>query len=376
MHRSLVGRPGIGHPVRTSSSAAGRRRSRPASIRKRSGRLQRLPAAIRTPFSFSVRLTGAAASFVWQRRRLRITLLALILATPLLAGGYLWLRGSSLVAVRHVQVSGVHGADARAIEEALTTAARRMSTLDVHTAPLQAAVAPFRTVREVHVSTSFPHGLRIHVVERLPVAALTVGATHTAVAADGVILGPALLSPSLPAVAESGQSATAKRVDSAATLGALSALGAAPAPLAKLIERAYTGPKGLTIAMKGGLLAYFGDGTRPHAKWTSLARVLVEPSSAGATYVDVRLPERPAAGFGAGGGPSSGTSGTSTEGSGSESTEALAAGLAAAVGGGSTSAPAEPAKAESSTEAGSPAGGEASSEEAAQASPQTPAPGG
>ena len=54
------------------------------------------------------------------------------------------------------------------------------------------------------------------------------------------------------------------------------------------------------MALRGGLLAYFGDATLPHAKWLSLARVLADPSSAGASYVDVRLPERPAAGFAAG----------------------------------------------------------------------------
>ncbi len=54
--------------------------------------------------------------------------------------------------------------------------------------------------------------------------------------------------------------------------------------------------------MRGGLLLYFGDATRPHAKWLSAARVLADPSSAGATYVDVRAPERPAAGTTAAGG--------------------------------------------------------------------------
>ena len=76
----------------------------------------------------------------------------------------------------------------------------------------------------------------------------------------------------------------------ASLLAALTVLGAAPAPLARLVERVFTGPKGLTVAMRNGLLVYFGDATRPHAKWLSLARVLADPSSAGASYVDVRLP--------------------------------------------------------------------------------------
>ena len=45
--------------------------------------------------------------------------------------------------------------------------------------------------------------------------------------------------------------------------------------------------------MRNGLLVYFGDATRPHAKWLSLADVLADPSSAGASYVDVRLPVAP-----------------------------------------------------------------------------------
>ena len=120
---------------------------------------------------------------------------------------------------------------------------------------------------------------------------------RTAVAADGVVLGPALLSSSLPTLAGAWQPAPGQRVSDPTLLGALAVLGAVPAPLARVLVRVFTGPKGLTVAMRNGLLAYFGDASRPHAKWLSLARVLADPSSAGASYVDVRLPERPAAGF-------------------------------------------------------------------------------
>ena len=42
--------------------------------------------------------------------------------------------------------------------------------------------------------------------------------------------------------------------------------------------------------MKNGLLRLLRRRLRPHAKWLSLARVLADTSSAGAVYVDVRLP--------------------------------------------------------------------------------------
>jgi cell division protein FtsQ len=238
-------------------------------------------------------------------RRLGIALAAL----ALLGGGWLWLRDSPLVAVEHVQIAGVQGPDAAVINAALRAAARRQSTLDVNVGALRAAVAPFRVVRGLSVHTSFPHGLRIRVAEQLPVAVLTVGGVRTAVAADGVVLGPGLLSSSLPALtatppalADGGSSLRSGRVQDATVRAELSVLGAAPSMLLGWVERVYESREGLTVAMRGELLLYFGDATRPHAKWLAAARVLADPSSAGATYVDVRAPERPAAGTTAAGG--------------------------------------------------------------------------
>ncbi len=250
--------------------------------------------------------------FVWQRRRLRFALLALVAAMPLLGGGWLLLRRSSFVAVQQVQITGVRGPDAQAVASALEQAAHGMSTLDVSAGALRAAVAPLQVVRAVRVVPHFPHGLRIEVSEQLPVAALTVAGVRTAVAADGVVLGPQLLSGSLPSVGGWHEPTPGGRVSGAGLLSALSVLGAAPELLAKHVERVFTGAKGLTVAMRNGLLVYFGDATRPHAKWLSLARVLADSSSAGASYVDVRVPGHPAAGFPAGVQPPSASADTAT----------------------------------------------------------------
>src|SRR6202041_994491 len=104
---------------------------------------------------------GAAA------RRLGIPLAVL----ALLGGGWLLLRKSPLVSVEHVQIAGVQGVDAGSIDAALRGAARGMSTLNVNVGALRAAVAPYRVVRNLSVSTSFPHGLRIPVIEPPPAAA-------------------------------------------------------------------------------------------------------------------------------------------------------------------------------------------------------------
>ncbi len=306
--------------------------------------------------------------------------MALAAVLVALAGGWLWLRDSSLVAVERVQISGVRGPDARAIETALGNAARRMSTLDVRPAALRAAVAPFRLVRELAATPSFPHGLRISVIEQLPVAAVSAGGQRTAVAADGVLLGPAFLSGSLPTLSGSSEVVAGQRLKSPGLIAAASLLGAAPAPLAKLVARVFTGPMGLTVAMRNGLHVYFGDASRPHAKWLALARVLAEPRAAGASYVDVRLPERPAAGFAPGTAGAATAAGTGTTATGPEqalspesAAAALSTALAGSTGGGSSAAKESAPPAGAPTEGNSGAAGETTSSAPAQAQAGAPA---
>jgi cell division protein FtsQ len=237
-------------------------------------------------------------------RRLRLAAIGAAVALPLLGGGWMWLRSSPLTAVEHVRIEGVHGAQAGQIEGALADAARRMSTLAVSASQLRAAVAAYPVVRQVRASASFPHTLRIAVVEQQPAAELLAGGVRTAVAGDGVALGEALLRGGLPKIEAAVAPLAGKRLRDAGALSCLAVVSAAPAPLARAIARVYVGPRGVTVAMKNGLLAYFGDAGRPHAKWLSLIAVLADHGSAGAGYVDVRVPERPAAGgFAAGEGP-------------------------------------------------------------------------
>jgi cell division protein FtsQ len=288
--------------VRSFTARLGRPLFAPAP-RRRAGRRDRSTVdLVWRPFEAAGGLARSAFQVVSRHRRLRVVLLVVLVALPLLAGGWLLLRRSSFVRVEHVQVSGVHGPQAHAIEAALSSVGNNMSTLDIHPAALRAAVASFPVVQSVKAIPRFPHGLRIEVTEQPPVAALTIAGERTAVAADGVVLGPALLSSSLPALSEAQSTAapqTGEHVQGTSLLAELTVLGAVPKPLQRYVTRVYTssGGKGLTVAMRGGPLVYFGDAWRPHAKWTALARVLADPTSAGASYIDVRVPERPAAGF-------------------------------------------------------------------------------
>jgi cell division protein FtsQ len=220
-----------------------------------------------------------------------------LLAGAALGGGFLWFRSSSLVAVQQVRVSGVSGVDAGPIEAALIAEAKRMSTLDASTGSLEAAVSRFRVVRSIEAQTSFPHTMRIHVHEQLPVAVLQAKSGETAVAADGVVLGDALASPALARISIARQPRTGSLLRQPRLHGYLTVLGAAPAPLLPLVQEVYDGSEGITAKMKGGLLVYFGDASRPHAKWDSLAAVLAKGEAGGALYIDVRVPERPSAGM-------------------------------------------------------------------------------
>lgn len=270
-----------------------------------------------------------------------------LLSASLLLGGWLWLRDSSLVSASEVRISGVRGAGAAQVEQLLKATAERMTTMDFDARSLRAAVSGFPIVRDVRVHTSFPHEVRIEVLERSPVAALSADGQRTALAADGTALGPQLVTAALPALGGSFLPVPGQRVTDASAREALSAIAAAPPALARLVSRAFAGSEGLTLQMRNGLLVYFGDATRLHAKWLSLARVLADRSSAGARYVDVRVPERPAAGLASGASPGA------PAGPSASPTATLAERLEQAYGGGSQSA--------ASAQAGeSPSGSEAS----------------
>jgi cell division protein FtsQ len=211
----------------------------------------------------------------------------------LLGGGWLWLRDSSLVAVRQVSVSGLTGPDAPRVRAALQDAAQDMTTLHVRASQLNTAVEPFPAVQAVEAHADFPHRLRIVVHEHAAVAAIAAGSQHLAVAADGTLLRDTPTR-GLPVIAMDVSPGGDRLADRGA-LRAAALLAAAPAPLRGRIRRVYVGRRGLTVPLQNGPVLYFGGADRMRAKWTAATVVLGDRSSAGATYVDVRLPERPAA---------------------------------------------------------------------------------
>jgi cell division septal protein FtsQ len=210
-----------------------------------------------------------------------------------------WFRDSSLVKVRHVEIAGVSNSpDAAAIKRGLKQAALGMTSLHVDTGKLDRSVSGYPIVRSVSASGEFPSKIRITVHEYEPIAALTApDGQSVPVAFDGTLL-PRLSKDKLqlPAVAVSAlpqhNGFESKRV---ATL--VRVLAGAPAALRPQLQRAYLAPagQGILVAMHGGPTLELGTSARLAAKWASATRVLAAPSSTGASEIDVRLPERPAA---------------------------------------------------------------------------------
>jgi cell division protein FtsQ len=228
-----------------------------------------------------------------MRRRLLLAAVASVLLGSLYQ---FWFRDSGLVAVNEVEVTGLTTKDASRIQATLTAAAEEMTTLHIRVDELEEAVRGFPIVGSLHVEGDFPHGLRIEVVERPAAALVSVDGVPVPVAGDGTVLR-GLQPPEGLALVRMDKPIVDGRVSDPRTLRALLVAGAAPAGMTQRIERLSEGPEqGITLELRDGPEIIFGDADFAVEKWTAAARVLADPDAAGATYIDVRLPERPVAG--------------------------------------------------------------------------------
>ena len=245
-------------------------------------------------------------------RRVRLALLTAVALGILLAGAWMWFRNSPLVSVQQVTVTGQSGADAAQINAALQSAARTMSTLDVQLGRLRRAVAPYPVVRDIRVTTQFPHGMHIEVIEHVAVGTIDIGGQKVPVAPDGTLMRDVTVSPSLPTIPVSVAPA-GTRVTSGPAAGAIKLLAAAPAELLPKISQVTTlAPHGLVAQVRGGPSIYFGDATELSQKWIAASEVLGDAGSEAPVYIDVTDPQRPAAGAGSDGQSSADSSGATS----------------------------------------------------------------
>ncbi len=243
-----------------------------------------------------LRLPGALVRAVPAHVRRR--LLVVVVLSGLLSGLYMvWLRDIGLVAVEKVQVTGLTGSDAGEATAALEEVARDSTTLHVDHAAIDAVADRFPVIHSVRIETDFPDGMRIAVTEQRPAAMLVAGGKRIPVAGDGAVLTALTIKGSLPTIEVEPGNVPDKRLTRSSTLDAARVAGGAPAALTPRLKTVTKeGAKGWVVQVQDGPELIFGAASSVAAKWTAAARVLADRDAAGADYIDLRIPGRPAAG--------------------------------------------------------------------------------
>jgi cell division protein FtsQ len=227
----------------------------------------------------------------------RRRLIALALVAAVLGAGYmLWLRDSSLVRISRVTVVGLSTADGPRVRAKLEVAARHMTTLHVDAGALRQAVADEPIVQSLQVQADFPHGLKITIVQNRPVALLVGGGREVVVAPDGTLLDLRKSSATLPTV-RVGSLPSSGRIAAGPSRDRVAVAAAAPPGLLSRVESISSQHgRGAVAQVRRGPVIIFGRPVDLEAKWAAAVAVLAQRSSQGATYIDVRMPDRPVAG--------------------------------------------------------------------------------
>ena len=240
----------------------------------------------------------------------RLTLALAVLVMAILGGGFLWLRSSSLVAIHQVRVTGLSGPNVAQITRTLKSRAKTMTTLDLDVSALLRSVAAYPYVHSLSVSTHFPHGVTIDVLEQVPLATVSVGGRTVVVNGSGEMVpgsvGHSGRLPSVPLGSSGGgggastPDSDADRITAPGPVAALRVLAAAPYGFLPHIKSAtMTSAHGVVVQLRDGPRLYFGPRGHAVAKWNSALALLAARGSeavAGAQYIDLSDPRSPSVG--------------------------------------------------------------------------------
>lgn len=271
-----------------------------------------------------------------RRRRAWITLAAAAGLGLVLAAGYLfWLRDSSLVEVRDVEVRGMPAGTEQAdeIQATIEDSVGGMTTLHLDPDRLDRDLAGFPRIESSAIEADFPNRATVTVRLRQDGSILGAGPDALLIAGDGTVLGPAGESaeklPRIDGGGSDGSTASAEATPtdestappegSATSAGAVPSagtappagamlegpqlaqalvLGAAPSEIGSFLDRSDFGKDGVAVTLSNGLVLLFGDATSIEEKWRAAASVIADPELSGAGYVDLSVPRRPAVGSG------------------------------------------------------------------------------
>jgi len=217
------------------------------------------------------------------------------------AGAYVIARETSIFALQRIEVEGAPPALAAQIRAALEPlTGESLVAFDGSAAARRLAVLP--QVSQAHFDRDFPHTLRVHVTVEQPVALLREASSAWLVSATGRVLAELRDAsyPPLPRIwLGAGTDVTVGMpVDSTADLVRVASLLTRFRLPARVLSVQRDGDGGLALELQGSREVRLGDTSNLPAKLAVTAAIL--PRATGASYVDVSVPTRAVAGFGAG----------------------------------------------------------------------------
>lgn len=246
-----------------------------------------------------------------ERRSFRFRLLAFtgLLLVLLLAAAYqFWLRDSSLVSVKNLEIVGVNTKteEGRQIDQAIRTAMGEMTTLNVKPEVLDEELARFPRVADAEIETSLPDSATVTVAIREDGSIFGDSSDALLIATDGTVLGPAAgQEGSLPLIVDGDPPAAdgSEDPDPGSTGGAALTgraltqalvLGATPPELRSYVQESVMTPDGVQVLFENGLVMLFGDSSHGDQKWRAAAALIADPNFDTSSYVDLSVPRRPA----------------------------------------------------------------------------------
>ena len=228
-------------------------------------------------------------------RAKRGLLIAGIGALVVIALYLLVVRDLRAFAIETVSLSGANSGYGPRLEADLERATRTMTTLHVDAGRLREIAERYPAVVSLATDADLPDHLSVQVVEKPPVGTVeSERGRRVPVAADGTLLDGQPVDRPLPALAGSAASpGSARRAE---TVAAARMAAGARGPLVAWVAEVRRGEGGWVAKLRGGPELRFGSLADLSAKWSAAAAVLRAPAARGAGYVDLRLPDRPAAG--------------------------------------------------------------------------------
>jgi len=231
------------------------------------------------------------------------SLLLSLAAVSIALGLYGLARGTSLFAVRSIEVAGAEGAVAEDVSAALRSY-RGRSLVAVDAGAVEQRADALAGVRSAVVDRAFPHTIRIRIVPEVPVAVLRRGGESWLVSARGRVIRtiergsrPTLPRIWLPSATDLQAGAFLADAPGALAARSLTALVGSGFPDRISFVRALDGQ--ITLGLRGGLEIQLGLPVDLRLK-IAIARgilpLLALPGKGGPDYLDLTVPERPVAG--------------------------------------------------------------------------------